>query len=282
MDYGKELSNKKNIIFGASRGIGFNIASNLVLKGSDVIISSGNDGNLNIALSALKSAFPLAKNLAKIRVDLNSTQLLETDLSPLLELGYPFDSIIISSGILGPSGDFAKIDLSEWLNTFNINVFGSAKLIHYFLKNNLIRKNGKIIILSGGISGPDPYFISYSATKHALNGFAYSLSHQLSKQSIWINSVLPGSYNTAMNQNRIERGPENIGHDNFQLSLSRIGEDETLKYQKLNSLIEFLCSSGSNGIYGRLISAQYDDWQNNINRLKNEQDDLYRIMRTKD
>jgi 3-oxoacyl-[acyl-carrier protein] reductase len=181
--------------------------------------------------------------------------------------------------VLGPSGDFAKTDLVDWLNTFNVNIFGCAKIVHYFLKNNLIRKNGKIIIISGGISAPDPYFTSFSATKYALNGFVHSLSYQLVKKKIWVNSILPGSFNTKMNEIRIDRGPESIGIDNFKLSLSRINKDETKQYQKLHHLVEFLCSSISDGIYGRLISAQYDDWQNNIERLKNEKDDLYKIIR---
>jgi short-subunit dehydrogenase len=282
MIYSNELSDKKTIIFGASRGIGFNIASNLISKGSNVTISSGNEDNLNAALVDLQKEFPSVQNITKIRADLSFHELLEGDLNPLLEMDDKFDAMIISSAVLGPSGDFAEIDFGEWVDTFNVNIFGPAKLIQYFLKNNLIRKNGKIIVMSGAGSGPDPYFTSYSSTKHALNGFICSLAHKLSEKEIWINSVLPGSFNTRMNETRIERGPENIGQDNFELSLSRIDEDETVKYQKLHALIEFLCSSSSVGVFGRLISAQYDDWQNYIERLKNENDDLYKMIRNKD
>jgi short-subunit dehydrogenase len=277
MDYKEELSNKKVIVFGGSRGIGLNIASHLIAKNSDVCVSSGNEDNLNTALNDLKKKFPSAKNIYKIFIDLSEYGLLDAALSPLLK--HEFDSIIFCSAVLGPSGDFAKTDLVDWFNTFNVNIFGCAKIVHYFLKNNLIRKNGKIIVMSGGISMPDPYFISYSATKHALNGFIYSLSHQLAKKNIWVNSVLPGSFNTRMNEIRIERGAESIGIDNFKLSLSRINKDETKQYQKLHHLVEFLCSSISDSVYGRLISAQNDDWQNNIERLKNEKDDLYKIIR---
>lgn len=280
MDCSKALHGKKIILFGASRGIGFNIASHLLSKGSEVTISSGNEANLNTAQQELKKQFPSVK-VSKIKADFNKPLSLETALRPLLGQG-AFYAVIISSAVLGPSGDFTKTDLTCWGPTFDVNVFGPIVLLHYLLRHNLISKNGKIIFLSGGISGPDPYFISFSASKHALNGFAYSLAYQLAKKDIWVNSVLPGSYHTEMNKTRIARGLDNIGSDNYLLALSRLAEDEIEKYQKLHYLIEWLCSPLSDGIYGRLISAQYDDWQNHVERLKDERDELYKIVRKKD
>ena len=277
MDYSKDLIGKKIIIFGASRGIGFNIASSLLAKGADVIISSGNENNLNDALLRLKQKHP-TKNVDKVIADLSNHETLDDALSPLLN--QKFDAMILSAAVLGPSsGDFSKTDLEDFISAFNVNLFGNVKLVHFFLEKNLLHKNSKILIMSGGISSPDPYFIAYSSTKHALNGFAYSLSYQLSAREIWVNSILPGSYNTDINKTRIERGPESVGITNFRISLARANEDDTEKYQKLNQLIEFLCSSSSNGVYGRLISAQYDDWENNVERLKSDKDDLYKIIR---
>jgi 3-oxoacyl-[acyl-carrier protein] reductase len=281
MDYGAELRGKKIIVFGASRGIGFNIAVYLAGRGGEVVISSGNKTNLHASFMLLKKQRPSAQHLSHIRVDFSCQDSLEADLNVFKEQGQPFDVIIFSSGVLGPSGDFAQVDFAEWTDTFNINLFGPIKLIQYFLKNGLIRKNGRVICLSGGISGPDPYFIAYSATKHALNGFAYSLAYQLFKKEIWVNSILPGNYNTGMNQERIELGPEKIGQENYKISLARLNEDDGPKYEKLYALIEFLCAPAADGIYGRLISAQYDDWQNHVKRLKDERDELYKIVRKK-
>jgi NAD(P)-dependent dehydrogenase (short-subunit alcohol dehydrogenase family) len=280
MDCVTVLRGKKIILFGASRGIGFNIASHLLSKGSEVTISSGNEANLNAAQQELGKQFTFAK-VSKIQADFNKPASLDTALNPLLKQG-AFNAVVISSAVLGPSGDFTKTDLEYWRYTFDVNVFGPIFLVHYLLRHNLICKNGKIIFLSGGISGPDPYFISFSSSKHALNGFAYSLAYQLAKKDIWVNSILPGSYHTDMNKTRIARGLDNIGSDNYLLALSRVKEDETAKYHKLYSLMEWLCSPLSDGIYGRLISAQYDDWQNHAERLKDERDELYRIVRKKD
>lgn len=279
MDWGEELRGKKIIVFGASRGIGFNIAVYLAGRGVEVVISSGNTTNLQAAFTLLKKQCPSAHHLDRIRVDFGRQETLEADLNTLKEQGQSFDAIIISSGVLGPSGDFAQVDFAELTDTFNINLFGPIKLIQYFLKHGLIRKNSRVICLSGGISGPDPYFIAYSATKHALNGLAYSLAYQLFKYEIWVNSILPGNFNTGMNQDRIERGPEKVGQENYKISLARLHEDDGPKYEKLFALIEFFCAHAADGIYGRLISAQYDDWQNHVERLKDERDELYKIVR---
>ena len=281
MDYGKGLKGKKAIIFGASRGIGLNIASHLLGHGTHVTISSGNETNLDKAYDQLSAQPVETSDLSKIAADLSKYETLDKQLKPLNERG-PFDVVVLSSAVLGPSGDFASTDFDDWVNTFQVNVFGSAKVVQYFLEHRLIERNGKIIVLSGGISGPDPYFVSFSSTKHALNGFAYSLAHQLCKQEIWINSVLPGSYHTRMNELRIERGPESIGADNHKLALSRVDDDDSEKYRKLNGLMDFLCSAEADGIYGRLISAQYDGWQDHIEQMKDPRNDLYKSIRTKD
>ena len=146
---------------------------------------------------------------------------------------------------------------------------------------HLINDNAKIIFISGGISAPDPYFTSFNASKHALNGFANSLSEQLYNNKIWVNSILPGSYNTKMNKIRIMRGPKQIGRENYKIALSRVNQNEEILYKNLNELIFFLCSDRSNEITGRTISAQYDNWKKNIKFIKNNNNNLYKIIREK-
>ena len=223
----------------------------------------------------------LKENLNTLLLDLADYESIHENLKTTINLKTPFKALVFSSAILGPSGSFYNTNLFEWTKTFHVNSFAPAYIIQFFLQNNLLCKDSKIIILSGGISGPDPFFNSFSASKHALNGFIYSLSYELANKNIWVNSILPGSYHTRMNEQRIQRGPDNIGSENYKIALSRKYENDEIKYQKLNNLIEFLCSPSSNGIFARLISAQYDCWEDNVDRLKNKDNNLYKIIRTK-
>lgn len=271
---------KKIIILGGSRGIGLQVSKHLLRQGYDVVISSGKQKNLQSAIVALKTEIKSVKHPRSLLLDLSDVKTLNTQLETLNEFHGGFDGVILNAATLGPTGEFEKLRFDEWISAFNVNLFGHVKCLQFLLANSLLNRNSRIIAMSGGISAPDPRFTSFSSTKHALNGFCLSLAHELHTKEIWVNSILPGSFHTKMNEARIERGPDSIGQQNYELCKSRIFEKEEPKYQKLFNLIDWLCSKESEGVFGRLISAQYDDWINNSERLRDSGDTLFKIVRT--
>ena len=146
------------VIFGASRGIGMQIASNLLKIKHNILISSGNKLNLDKAFEKLREQSSYKNNLQSILLDFEDHNSISKNLLPILKLNQMFNVLIFSSAVLGPSGCFSDVDIIDWKKTFNVNVFGPASVIQFFLKYNLLERNSKIIILSGGISSPDPFF----------------------------------------------------------------------------------------------------------------------------
>ena len=146
----KNLSNKRILIIGSSRGIGFEIAKYLHNHNSKVIISSSNYANLDSAYNKIVR-FNKSKNkrLYKIKIDIGNISNLVKDINKTLNFFSKLDVLIISSAILGPSGKLYKNNFTNWRKTFDINLFGPVKVIQYFLKLKFFSNNAKIIFISG-------------------------------------------------------------------------------------------------------------------------------------
>ena len=153
------MSKKTYLVSGASRGIGFEIALDL-LKTSDVI-----------AVSRSKSGLDLLKeNGAKcIQTDITSTD-------DLLELNkYLKKSEIYLDGIVNNAGylinkPFLEQTEDDWFKTFQVNTFGPANLIKVLYSR--LNDNAHIVNVSsmGGYLGSSKYpgLSSYASSKGAL------------------------------------------------------------------------------------------------------------------
>ena len=139
----KKKNNETNniIIFGSSRGIGMQIASNLLKNNYNILISSGNKLNLENAFKKLKKQDSHKNNLQSFLLDFEDHNSIFKNLLPILKLNQVFSVLIFSSAVLGPSGCFSDIAITDWKKTFNVNVFGPATIIQFFLKYNLLEKN---------------------------------------------------------------------------------------------------------------------------------------------
>ena len=136
----KKKNNETNniIIFGSSRGIGMQIASNLLKNNYNILISSGNKLNLENAFKKLKKQDSHKNNLQSFLLDFEDHNSIFKNLLPILKLNQVFSVLIFSSAVLGPSGCFSDIAITDWKKTFNVNVFGPATIIQFFLKYNYL------------------------------------------------------------------------------------------------------------------------------------------------
>ena len=106
-----------------------------------------------------------------------------------------------------------------------------------------------------------------------------SIKEIIKNFNIDINAIAPGAFNTKMLDDLIMSGPENVGEDFYNKSISQKKEGGA-GFSHGVSLINFLASNKSDGISGKLISAlwdKYHDWPNHIKKLKNSE--LYTLRR---
>ena len=148
-----------------------------------------------------------------------------------------------------------------WKKTIDINLYGSINtclnLIPHFKKN----KEGKIIQLSGaGALIPMKNFTAYSSSKAAVVRFADTLSEELKKYNIQVNSVAAGAINTQMVNEIISAGPKKVGRK-FYERIKKQKRNGGISFNLVTELILFLLQKKIKFLNGKIISPKWDNWK---------------------
>ena len=124
-----------------------------------------------------------------------------------------------------------------------------------------------------------PNFSSYAVSKTGIVRFVETMSYELKGYGIYINAVAPGALNTKMLDQVLGSNPEKVGNEFYNRSVKQ-KENGGAGFQKGIDLINFLISDAGDKITGKLISAQWDNfekWPDNI--VKVTESDVYTLRR---
>jgi len=271
------LSDKTAIITGGARGIGLEIAKELVIQGARVIICSRTKSDLQKALKALnkkrEAAFGKICDVSKLS---DCKELIKFAQEKLNKI----DILVNNAGIYGSIDSFEKINLSDFKKTIEINLMGMVYCSYLVIP--VMEKNGKgkIINLCGaGVGGSRtmPKFTAYFTSKFAVAGFTEVLSDELKEKNIQVNSISPGAVNTYLNQYLIKQGPEKSGKEFYENAIKQQDGGGTPP-QLAAKLAAYLSSSESDHITGRLLSAKWN-FPEKLKSVKGFSNNLYKLRR---
>ena len=275
-----KLKDRNALITGASQGLGKAIAEQFLREGANVVICARDEKTLATTRAELqKLAGPGQKILAKT-CDVSSEEQVEALVSfALQELG-SVHVLVNNAGIYGPMGPTETIPWKEWTRSLEINLYGvllpTRVLIPHFKK----AASGKIIILSGGgATNPLPNISSYAAAKAAVVRLMETLAEELKPYRIDVNAIAPGALNTRFLDEVLASGKETVGEAFYARALKQ-RETGGVPLEKGARLCVYLASSQSDGITGKLISAQWDPWEK-LHEFKDEllKSDIYTLRR---
>lgn len=253
------LAGRNALITGGSQGLGKAIAEQFLQEGANVVLCARNEMELNAARAELAPKFPLRKVFTKICDVSNEAQVNDLAAFALRELG-TIDTLVLNAGIYGPMGPTESVDLNEWRRAIDINLFGvllpCRALIPHFKKAG----RGKIVVISGGgATNARPNISSYGASKAAVVRLAEALSMELQPHGIDVNAIAPGALATRFVDDVLAAGPEKVGAAFYEQN--RKWKEGGATSPSLGAkLAVYLASEESNGITGKLISAQWDPW----------------------
>jgi NAD(P)-dependent dehydrogenase (short-subunit alcohol dehydrogenase family) len=177
-----ELSSKRAVVTGASRGIGLAIARALIREGATVT---------GIARKSTPETAALQQE--------GGFELLEADLSSddgiiavAARLSGPVDILVNNVGSAPPRpGGFPTITDEQWSNTYQLNALAAVRTTRALFDR--IPDGGCVVnIASENAILADPLVMDYSAAKAALLSFTKSLSKEVGHRGIRVNSISPG------------------------------------------------------------------------------------------
>jgi len=108
------------------------------------------------------------------------------------------DVVLNNAGTL-QFGPIETTDIAQMRAVFEVNVFQQVKLASAFVPAMRIRGSGQLaFVTSLGGRMTFPFFGVYNASKHALEGFAEGLWHELAPFGISVKAIEPGFVETAI------------------------------------------------------------------------------------
>jgi NAD(P)-dependent dehydrogenase (short-subunit alcohol dehydrogenase family) len=251
------LEDKVSVVTGAGGGIGRAISVALAKQGSSLVLVDSRKSELEDTKRELAAITPKAE---AFETDVTSETKVKSAVDSALRTFGTVDILVNCAGIYGPIGFVTDIDSEKWLETININLYGTFLYIKAVLPVMIKNKKGKIINMSGGgATSPFPRFSAYSASKAAVVRLTETLAEEVKGYNIDINAIAPGAVNTRMLDEALAAG-EAAGKD-FMARAIKQKQDGGVPPEKVAELAVFLASPESDGLSGKLISLLWDNWR---------------------
>ena len=223
-----DLTGKKALITGGSRGLGLQMAQALGEAGAKVVISSRKATDLEQAVMALQDRGIDARWIA---ADAGKPEDIQRLADETLERVGDVDILVNNAGATwgAPAQDHP---LDAWDKVMNLNVRGYFLLSQAIARHSMIpRRGGRIINVASiaGLAG-NPFAmktIAYNTSKGAVLNFTRALAGEWGAHGINVNAICPGFFKTRMTTVLIETLNEE--RMTAQAPLRRLGDDEDLK-----------------------------------------------------
>jgi NAD(P)-dependent dehydrogenase (short-subunit alcohol dehydrogenase family) len=275
------LAGRSAIITGANQGLGRAIAAAFVEAGASVLLVARGEERLaqvRQELAALASG--PSQQVHAVRGDVASPASCAEVVRQAQELLPDLSILVNNAGVYGPMGLIEEVDWDAWVETIQINLFGTLQMCREVIPLMRGRGYGKIINLSGGgATAPLPRISAYAASKVAIVRLTETLAEELRDAHVDVNAIAPGALNTRMLDEVLQAGPEKVGQDFYNRALKQRDQGGA-PLEKGSALAVFLASAASDGITGRLLSAVWDNWAGLPERRdKLASSDIYTLRR---
>lgn len=254
MDTG--LKNKTVLITAASMGIGKAVAELFAQEGCRIAISSRSKENLLSTVREIKEKYHVDAFWSVC--DLNKLKDIENSFTAVTEHLGNVDILVNNCG--GPvPGLFQQLDEEDWKSAYDQVFMSAVRFSKLVLPGMMAKYWGRIINLTSiSVKQPVDNLMLSNSLRAGVTGFTKSLSNEVAKFNITVNSVAPGMtltsrlYELAV----VEAKEKGKSHEEILVEMAkRIPLNRLARPEEIASVAVFLASKQAGYVTGTTIQV---------------------------
>ena len=241
-----DLTNKKALVTGASRGIGKGIALALAVQGADVAINyRSNSAEAQTVVEEIKK---MGRDAFSVQADVSNSEQVKKMFEEIKQKWSRLDILVNNAGILS-FAPFEEISEKQWDEIIDVNLKGQFLCSQQAVK--LMRKGSKIIniasIASGGVGVGFANTAHYTASKGGIVALTENMALDLANKGINVNAIAPGIIETDMTKDMLTDDKSKQG------LMARIPRGRAGKPEDIGAAAAFLASDEADYITGIVL-----------------------------
>jgi NAD(P)-dependent dehydrogenase (short-subunit alcohol dehydrogenase family) len=244
------LTGRKALITGGSKGIGLAIAKALAVEGCDIHLAARTRSELEKVAAEIRAS-------NGVRVAVHPCDLADGNQARALAEAAGEINILVNSAGGIPRGTVLDIDEERWRKSWDLKVFGTINLTRAVYGPMCRRGRGTIINIVG-LSGdrPDAYYIAGSSANAALIMFSRSLGGDSIRYGVRVVAVNPGPVETEKHIRDTERlAQEKFGDaSRWRDVMAGLPMQRAALPEEVSGMVAFLCSDRASYISGSAVT----------------------------
>jgi gluconate 5-dehydrogenase len=192
-----DLTGRRALITGASRGIGFAIARGLMAAGAEIIINGRDEARLEAAVRALRQE---GAKVDAIAFDVTDQDAVTAGIQRIENTIGPLDIVFNNAGMQfrAPLEDYP---VEKWRELMRVNVESVFLVSQAAARHMIARGRGKIINICSVQSEVGRASIApYTTSKGAVKMLTKAMCADWAKHGLQINAIGPGYFKTELNK----------------------------------------------------------------------------------
>jgi NAD(P)-dependent dehydrogenase (short-subunit alcohol dehydrogenase family) len=253
-----DLTGKRALVTGSTRGIGLATAKELAGMGAEVIVNGREAAAVQDAVAKIKQEVPAAR-LHGAAIDLGGAK----GCDEMIRQFPAVDILVNNLGIYEPKGFFDIAD-DDWTRMFEVNVMSGVRLTRHYLKGMLDGNAwGRVVFVSSesAIFVPKE-MVHYGFSKAAQLFIARGAAEQTKGTNVTVNSVLPGPTWVEMAPVRLAARAKGLGTTAEDLAAKTFTERRPASLlqryaqpEEVANLVCYVCSKSSSATNGAALRA---------------------------
>ncbi|MBW6456167.1 MAG: SDR family oxidoreductase [Trueperaceae bacterium] len=184
-----QIAGKTALVTGASKGIGFAVASALAAEGARLVVNARDAGALGEAAERLRA---LGAEVHPVAGDVSELKHVKSLLAATKEaVGDP--AILVANAGGPPTGPAETLDDAAWARGFELTLMSAVRLARGVVPAMKAAGWGRVVFVTSlSVKEPIANLTLSNAFRSGVTAFARTLANEVAEQGVTVNSVAPG------------------------------------------------------------------------------------------